>query len=174
MLDYPQTEIRKIGRGKDSVIETLKVMRELVDNGVKDWKVRWAAINLVKTLPQRDWAQEVNAIYLFLQNYMRYTHDTFHLELVHTPQFLLESIMEEGIVLGDCDDYSILGASLLRVLGYNVQFKVIACYPSESFSHVYLVVKLNGEWVPFDAIHQDWKLGQEASGISRTLFMEVR
>ena len=74
-------------------------------------------------------------------------------ELLLSPSFLLSMFKPTG----DCDDYSTLIASLLKLMGFQqVGFRTIAADPFDvdCFTHVYVVVQLgNGELYPIDASH---------------------
>ena len=70
---------------------------------------------------------------------------------------------------GDCDDFSMYGASLLIALGKDVRFVTVAANPSQpdAFSHVYLVVyRENGERMPLDLSHGPYP-GWEVEGVYR-------
>ncbi|MCX6596628.1 MAG: hypothetical protein NTV70_09705 [Acidobacteria bacterium] len=55
---------------------------------------------------------------------------------------------------GDCDDFSMLAASLLLALGVPAFFKTVAAgRDPHTFSHVYVVALVNGELVPLDCSH---------------------
>lgn len=70
-------------------------------------------------------------------------------EFLIAPKHLL-TVLE-----GDCDDMSVMLASILLALGFEVNFKVIA-WRGNDFTHVYIEVKLptdEGErWVPMDPV----------------------
>lgn len=62
---------------------------------------------------------------------------------------------------GDCDDISILNASILSVLGYEPVF-VIAKYPdTESYQHVYCVCYVDGVRYVFDQVIPDGNFNDE-------------
>ena len=56
---------------------------------------------------------------------------------------------------GDCDDFSMLSATMLDIIGIESKFVTIAAdgrYPN-IFSHVYVIAKINNQWVGFDTSH---------------------
>lgn len=69
---------------------------------------------------------------------------------------------------GDCDDYSMYGASLLMALGRPVSFVTVAADPvaPDRFSHVYLASYPNGERIPLDISHGP-AVGWETPNYSR-------
>lgn len=62
---------------------------------------------------------------------------------------------ERGQGRGDCDDYSMYAAALLRAKGIPVRFVTIAADPEQPqmFSHVYLAAYPNGQRIPLDVSH---------------------
>jgi len=74
---------------------------------------------------------------------IRYVQDTNGIELLHDPVTLLE------IGAGDCDDKSILLASLLESIGHRTRFVAVAFEP-DRFSHVWVQDYLDGRWVDLE------------------------
>lgn len=67
-----------------------------------------------------------------------------------TPLALVTSVRR-----GDCDDFSMLAATLLDIAGIETKFITIAGdsrYP-DVFSHVYCIAKVNHQWIGFDTSH---------------------
>lgn len=74
--------------------------------------------------------------------------------------------IEQGIAIGDCDDFSILCSALLATQGIATKFCTVAAdgRAPDQFSHVYCVAYLDGERIPLDASHGDypgWEVDQE-------------
>lgn len=69
---------------------------------------------------------------------------------------------------GDCDDFSMLAASMLRAAGIPCGFVTIAAEPdSPDYSHVYVLVFTRaGDQIPLDASHGP-RLGWEAPAIHK-------
>lgn len=82
--------------------------------------------------------------------------------------------------IGDCDDFTMLLATLLLAKGITVRFVTVAAEPGDdTFSHVYLVAYLDGQRIPLDASHgkvpgweyqrgsryQEWELPKEGMGM---------
>lgn len=65
--------------------------------------------------------------------------------------------------IGDCDDFSMYCSCLLRVLGIDSSFRVVAADPEvpNQYSHIYVVAHCNGQDVPMDCSHGE-SLGWEA------------
>jgi transglutaminase-like putative cysteine protease len=70
---------------------------------------------------------------------------------------------------GDCDDFSMYGASLLLALGRDVRFVTVAADPSQPgiYSHVYVVVyREDGTRLPMDLSHGPYP-GWEVQQVTR-------
>ena len=173
MLELFPTSRRSIGSGDEATRRTLLLMRQAIREGATNWEVRYAAVELVRNLPARNQVAEVDTVYRWLQQNLRFTRDPAHVELIHGPEVLLRLIRQDGITAADCDDFSILGASLVLVLGYPVRLKAVSLDSRREFSHVYFEVLLNGRWIAFDPIRQDRRLGWAAMGITRAVVLPV-
>jgi transglutaminase-like putative cysteine protease len=73
--------------------------------------------------------------------------------------------IDEGVAIGDCDDYSMLCSALLATQGIPTKFCTVAAddRAPDQFSHVYCVAYLDGERIPLDTSHGDyagWEVDQ--------------
>jgi predicted transglutaminase-like cysteine proteinase len=162
--------------GDAGIAQTVGVMHSLIDQGAVDPGVREQALGIVRSAGTiaRDAAAEISAIFYWMKAHMRFQRDVSGGEYVCAPQYLLRTMA------GDCDDYVVLGSSLLKSLGIPIRIVTIAADPEEPrrLSHVYLEAQARGEWIPFDATQRDsypgWqppryfrKKVWESSGLSR-------
>lgn len=85
-----------------------------------------------------------------LKNYVRYTNDYFGVETLKNPLGIIEDLERYGYVIGDCDDITLFGNLCLSSIGYRVGCKIIEQCGEGYFSHIYSVVNLDGEILPFD------------------------
>lgn len=118
-------------------------MVQLAKAGKKSPVIRQLAVNLTRYLPQKDWVAEIKTLFEFVRDRIRYVKDTRNVETLHTA----EKVLENG--QGDCDDKSILLASLLESLGHKTRFVAVGFRPN-SFSHVYVEVFTAGKWIPLE------------------------
>jgi len=118
-------------------------MSQLARAGKKSPPVRQLAVDLTRYLPQKDWLGEITALHEFVRDKIRYVKDTRNVETLHTA----EKILDNGA--GDCDDKSILLASLLESLGHKTRFVAIGFRPGR-FSHVYVETYHAGKWIPLE------------------------
>lgn len=129
-------------------------MRLLVGRGKKNVLIRQLAVLLTRDLLQKDKEQEIKVLYEFVRNRIRYVRDIRSVETVHTAERILQN------KAGDCDDKSILLASLLESIGFKTRFVAVGfSSPKKSFfgkiiasgySHVLPEVFFKGEWLPME------------------------
>lgn len=133
--------LQAIPDGKEGTIATLKIMRELVRAGKKSLPVRQLAVELTNGHRQKDWVAELKALHRFVRDKIRYVKDIRGVETVQTPDASLK------IGAGDCDDKSVLLASLLESIGHPTRFVAIGFAPDD-FAHVYVESRIGNVWVP--------------------------
>lgn len=126
--------------GREGTKATLNLMRQLVRQGKKSPVVRQLAVELTQGLQQKDWLGEISAIHTFVRDRIRYTRDIRGVETLHTVERILAN------AAGDCDDKSILVASLLEALGHPTRFIAIGFKPG-TFSHVYPETLVGNKWL---------------------------
>jgi len=82
-----------------------------------------------------------------VKNNVRYTRDIHHVELLHSARRMLE------LRAGDCDDMTILLASMIKSIGHPVRLVLVGFNPRNKklFSHIYLEALCKGLWIPLDA-----------------------
>lgn len=69
--------------------------------------------------------------------------DPVNVERIQTADKTLE------LAAGDCDDKSILLASMLEALGHPTRFMAIGFEPNV-FTHVYVETKIGNDWIPLE------------------------
>lgn len=128
-------------------------MRNLVRVGRKSPRVRQVAVLLTQGLPQKDLEAEIQALYQFVRDRIRYVRDIRGVETLHTADRILENKQ------GDCDDKSILLASLLESLGFVTRLtavgfsrpkKLFGQPVATGYSHVLPEVLVKGAWIPLE------------------------
>jgi transglutaminase-like putative cysteine protease len=139
---------------------TLQLMRQLAREGAATLTVKQAAVAIVRAagVAGHDFAGEMDALFRFVRDRIRYAKDPVGIEDLQSPRFTLENRT------GDCDDKATLLASLLLAIGHpaDVRFRVIGTHPlSEQFSHVYVVVNANGRRIALDPTRTGTPLGWE-------------
>jgi len=145
--------------GDSGVAETLALVRQLVDEGLTDPRVRRVATEILKSsgAAQYDDKAEVRAIYEWVRRNIRFVKDMVGKEMLQ-PAW---AILETGA--GDCDCLNtILLPSLLGAVGYPTRAVTVAADPQDpkSFSHIYIEALLadyagNPYWIPLDVARAD-------------------
>lgn len=78
----------------------------------------------------------------------------------------MKRFVESGVAVGDCDDFSMYEACVLKVLGIPCEFVTVAAdgRVPDQFSHVYVVAYPDGQRIALDASHGEyagWEVGNE-------------
>lgn len=145
--DHPQpdaTQMHAIPSGVAGTLATLKIMWLLVRKGKVSMPVRRLALFLTKDLKQKDFTGEVERLHKFVRDEIRYVKDINGVETVHDTDRILK------YMAGDCDDKSILLASLLESIGHPARLVAIAI-KSGQYCHVYVETLIGKTWVPLEA-----------------------
>jgi transglutaminase-like putative cysteine protease len=145
----PRIRIVKIAPGKPGTIQVAQIIGRMICAGTRDFFVRQKAIEIFREAevkPKDRWG-EVCALFSWVQKNIRYTRDTLHLELLHTPRRMLE------LRAGDCDDMTILLGSMLRSTGHPVRIVLCGFRPERphSYSHIYPEARVLRRWIALDA-----------------------
>lgn len=137
--------------------QTIRVMRQLVDEALRDPRFIRFATDLIRNVPAWDDYAEARAIWEWFRTHIRFTKDPVNKEKLYPPTELLE------IGAGDCDDISMALAAALMAVGYPARFVTVAAnnQAPDEFSHVYVEGQVNGQWIPMDAARFDSEFGLE-------------
>lgn len=141
--------------GDAGVSQTVAKMRELIDQALRDPQIKALANSIVQNVPPHDDMAEATAIYQWVLSNIRFTKDPINKETLFPPSELLQSRA------GDCDDFTMLIATLLMAIGINARAITVSA-PSEDpsqFSHIYPEAQIDGAWVPLDAARPDATFG---------------
>jgi len=160
-----------IGNGEEIASNTMIKMRNIINSSIRNYYVRrWAEI-ITDSLIDSDY-EKVKAVYDFLATRTRYLKDPFGLELLKTPPVSLQLIEAGDRPALDCDDLTILSLSLLKSIGFPVALRAVSYHLDKRFRHIYGLVKVKNEWIPFDLVKLPG-LGREHPGVTRIVDMEV-
>ena len=146
----------------------VRILVDLIEDGMRDQVVRQKAIEIVNAagVMGHDEIGEVRAITKWVQTHMVYRKEPVGVEYFHTARRLIKDI-QNGVSAGDCDDFVILGGSLLGALGYPVGALIVDSSGDGVFNHVMLVTKtfspsreFGDKWIPVELIYPEFELGQ--------------
>jgi transglutaminase-like putative cysteine protease len=131
--------------GDRTVFATLKIMRELIEKAKSDVEVIQAATSLIFLTPEKDELSEITTVFDWVADNIRYQRDPHGLESVAYPA---TTIIRR---VGDCDDKTVLLASLFESIGYATRLVMAGYSQSMQYEHVYCQVFANGGWINADA-----------------------
>lgn len=136
--------------GDAGTAQTIKLMRQLIDRDLSSSSFVRFAKDLVRNVPAHDDWSEVETIYNWVLQNIRFTKDPLTKESLYPPSELLK------IKSGDCDDISMLLGALYLAVGYPARLITVAAnaQSADEFSHVYIEVEVppgSGNWVAADA-----------------------
>lgn len=123
------------------------------------------------SVPENNPQAELNAIYRYARDRVRYTADVRGVDTFRRPGRTLR------LGIGDCDDLSTLIGAMASAAGYQVGLRAVQTKGSDDWNHVYNVVGVpRGEptkWVPIDGT-MDHGVGWEVrDGVERVRTVEV-
>ena len=145
----PQIHLHKIPTGYLGTLQTVEHIIDLIKHGAKDFHVRQTAIDILlqRAVRPKDYLGEIKSLFEWVQQNVRYTKDTFRVEVLHSARRMLE------LLAGDCDDMAILLGAMLESIGHPVRLVLSGPDPlrQDLFSHIYVEVFHKGRWIPLDA-----------------------
>ena len=130
---------------RTATLETLKLMWKLAKDGKTSALVFQSARQIINNVPNKAFAQEVEAIYWWVAENIRYTLDVHEVETLQLPEWTIK------IGHGDCDDHAILLAALLQTVGHPVRFKAVKAQGNgPNYCHVFTETKIGNRWIALD------------------------
>lgn len=153
--------------GIDGVKATLAQMVRLVKQYRTDGNIRQLAENIVASIPEKDFYGEAEAIHNWVRDNIRYTQDVYDVETLKPPPFILQTRQ------GDCDDKSLLTATLLQTIGHPVAFVAIATEIPDEFSHVFVSTLIGNRWYASDTTERQ-PFGWEPQGVPGKLVKHIK
>ena len=134
--------------GLPGIFQTVSLMRALVNQYKKDMTIRQAAISATFLTPEKNQYAEIEAVFNFVRDHIRYVRDIHNVETILTPDKVLQS------QVGDCDDQSTLVASMLESIGYPTRFVCAGYTFEDALEHVYVQVFTPDGWLNCDPTEQ--------------------
>ena len=139
-----QTSAQTYAGGMRGVAQTVRVMRAFVQQGRTDPDILSAARSIVFLTSEKCGTDEVCKLLEFVQAHIRYVSDIVDVETIATAAKTLATRS------GDCDDQSVLFASLCEAIGHPTRFVVAAYEDPRVMEHVYVQVYADGQWLDAD------------------------
>jgi hypothetical protein len=147
-----------LASGDPGTAQTIKVMRRLIDQDLATSSFVNFARNLVRNVPSHDELSEVEALYDWVHQNIRFVKDPVTKEAVMAPSDVLR--MRQG----DCEESASLMGGLALAIGYPARLVTVAAQPSapDEFSHVYAEIEVppgSNNWVAADAARPHSQFG---------------
>lgn len=130
--------------------ERVASIQDLVWKGVQDPQMRKLALKITSHCPERDGLCEARAVYDYVKRHVRYTGDVAPVKMGRNGPVEGVDYFQLGkrtleIGGGDCDDQSILGATLLAHNGIMPRLRVTSSTRNGEDEHIYPVAMLPKE-----------------------------
>lgn len=156
-------------RGRLPIQKRVRILQGLVMKGVRDPSMRKLALEITSQCPARDDMCEARAVYDWTRSNVRYTGDIAPIKI--SPNGPVEGIdlfqtakRTKEFRGGDCDDHSVLNATLLTLNGIPARFRITG--RGKGWSHIYVTFgapKLAPrKWIPLDTTLPGSRFGYEA------------
>jgi len=160
-------------QGDDRTKETLRIMREIAKRS-DDWRsVKNQAVGIISSFDPRAKLNQIMAVHNFVGDRMVYVPDIHGVEEIQAPWIHIDRIQKTGSSFGDCDDYALLGVSLMRAVGFPTAFSAIATgRRGPNFDHVRAAVNYEGKWVALESTAKGRPVGWEIPHV-REIRLEV-
>lgn len=137
-----------IPNGANGVFTTAQAMRQLINAYKTDVEIRATAANLVWITPEKDDLAEVEAIFNYIRDHIRYLKDVNLVETLTTPDRTLQ------LGYGDCDDQVVLLGAMLESIGYPTRIVLTGYSDPGVYEHVYLQGLIQNHWIDMDPTEQ--------------------
>lgn len=126
---------------------TIAKMAQLATAGSHTFALVALARSIVHDVPSRDYRGEMQALYLWVREHVRYRKDPVGLEWVQTPE---RTIRERA---GDCDDMATLLAALVGSVGHEWRFVTVGPAPRvQGHIAVQAFDSRGKQWVTLDPV----------------------
>lgn len=137
----PETVNGKVSNGVQGNLDTVRLMSQIARNRSRHPLVRELALRIVQAanVKSQNYYDEAKAIGQYVHRKVRYVRDIKGVETLIDPVTLIDQL-RRGEAQGDCDDMSLLIASLLLSIGHQPYFRMVRYRAGmPGFSHIYIV-----------------------------------
>lgn len=124
--------------GADGIRDTLTLMQSIVNRSFLNPLIRRLAADATAHCDPADKRCLSASLLSFVQRSMRYVRDPVGVEALHDPVSIAQEIVRGGKPFGDCDDFSLFLATLMKSVGLPAAFKAVG-FSGGPLSHVYVV-----------------------------------
>lgn len=125
-------------RGIAGIQNTLDNMRMLTNRAFTHELIRAQAVHATKHCPPADKVCQQASLLAWIKRKMHFVRDPEGVEALHDPIAIAIAIQQGKTPWGDCDDFSMYLASLLKAIGLPATFRAVG-FNGRPLSHVYVV-----------------------------------
>jgi hypothetical protein len=159
-ISTAKASVNSFRGARDTLREMVRV--SLGDDGERSVLVRQFTESVLLDIWPKDYLGQILAIRNMLVQpspfrkgvaMFAYANDPRHVEMVKTPRRMVEEIMQRGATTVDCDDISVMAATMAMVVGRRPQFVALGFEP-DHLTHVALRVQepKSEAWIWMDAV----------------------
>jgi hypothetical protein len=125
----PPSQLLSVRSGDAGVTDTLKLMAQVARQYKVNPVIRQTSARIVQGCPPKDDLSEAAALQNWVRSNIRYVGDVVDVETIQTPDYTLQERY------GDCDDQSVLLATLLLAIGIPAAYCAVGV-DGGPYSHV--------------------------------------
>ena len=132
---------KPLASGARGNLKTVNYMKQIANKVNGHPKLVKLANNIVQyySVPSMHYKDEAYAIGDYIKQHVRYVRDPLGIEMLTDPLTMID-MMERGEATGDCDDISLLIATLMLSLGHNPYFAIVKYDKNiKNYNHIYVV-----------------------------------
>lgn len=138
---------------------TVATMINLVNANYLAPIIRDQAVMATRHCPRGDQRCQCASLLAWVRRKVHYVPDPTDVEALHHPVLIAEAIRKNRMVYGDCDDFSIYLAALMKAIGLRPRFRAVG-YNGRFYQHVYVQcgeMKLDGTMDDWLAPYGSWR-----------------
>lgn len=155
--------------GVAGIQQTLGVMRMLVNRSFTHELIRAQAVHAVQGCAPSNKVCQQASLLSWVKRKMQFIRDPEGVEALHDPVAVAIAIQQGKRPWGDCDDFSMYLAALLKSIGLPATLRAVG-FNGRPFSHVYVVGAGNTK---LDATRDLWNPGL-GELLPETAYLDVR
>lgn len=162
----PTATLAFVPSGDAGTAATLNLMVKLARTWKKDPGIWKLTRELLQSVPPHDSRAEIERLFHWVKQTIRYTQDVRGIETLATPKVTLEARA------GDCDDMAVLLAVLLESAGHTTRFVALS-FDTDPYSHVITETRLGVSWIALDPTVPRATVGWRPTDAARELVRHV-
>jgi len=125
--------------------QILKMMGLVTQAYIRSPFIREYAVGLLDGLGNNDIPGQANRMISFVKDNVIYVRDPVGSEYLQSPAKMLTDFMENGRMMGDCDDHVMLLNTLLGAVGIPAKAVAVKMKQSPVYNHVISGIEMKGQ-----------------------------